>query len=366
MGRMENLKNLLHSLRYGPPHIVNISADMYQVTRHFPSTSPAGDQTSGPFRGYAYIQILLPTRSTGQLPLKIYFPKDYYMPGRPPWLVIKVDPPATLKPHQYLDGNGRVLLERLPPYPDIIQLLTSICSIFPEDPRMNPSPVSSSSQPNLHQQQQEGSFVTRPINYTGNGTLRGSGSGPVYPTFNSTIPVGSRLYQNYATAPAQTPPTQTYLTNPYQSGQDSKKHLQDKIQQAYENLSISIAKEESQCFVSDLSEQFKDLTSDHEQLFRRNQELKRLINQQQQETLRLSQPPPQLFETTWQTQRRESNAEDDAIGDAMYYLASEFKKGTHSDFTLDVYLKAVRTMSRKQFYARTLRLKIENNGVVLP
>ncbi|CAM9988688.1 unnamed protein product [Pylaiella littoralis] len=307
-------------------------------------------------------------------PIEVFITENY--PSAPPMCYIRPTSGMSLKVgHRHVDQGGLVYLPYLHEWSarthNLVELIANMSSVFGAEPPLFATPPggrrpSTQQHPPRQQQQQQQQQLYGGSSQTPHTTRPAAAgvAGMASPYVGGGVG-GSPTQQH---RPAPVPPPRP---NPEQVRKDMEMavtvKLQSELQAIYATLGSDMDKAfDTQCRLEDHR---REVEASVEELSRRKKELERLLKVSQERELEL--------DTYLQEKKKEGEpsvddliepkdalseqmlrlvAENAALEDALYYLDLGV---TDSVITVEVFLKEIRRLARKQFVARATMKKVE-------
>ncbi|KAK5642806.1 hypothetical protein RI129_008973 [Pyrocoelia pectoralis] len=303
-------------------------------------------------------------------------------PNNAPICYVKPTPDMSIKASMYVDQNGKIYLPYLhdwvPTSSDIIGLIQVMIVTFGEQPPVFARPKDDlpyQRSPYMPQQPPAGgsSFMPFPTPYPPAGGFSGY---PPYPPTNTGFP----QYPNYPSYPSYTASNFDNPAVPPMSGGTGtikEEHIRESLLTAIEEKLMRRMKEQFQqsqaeldtlrrtqdelkqgkakldAILARLEKEENDLNKNITILQDKEQELEKAIERlSNQEAIDVDDAV--ITTAPLYKQLLNAFAEEAALEDAIYYMGEALRRGV---IDLDVFLRQVRTLSRKQFMLRALMQK---------
>lgn len=306
-------------------------------------------------------------------------------PNNAPMCFVKPTPDMQIKVSMYVDHNGKIYLPYLhewnPASSDLYGLILVMICAFGEHPPVFSKPRTADVQPPYPTQPQHSTFMPMP------------GTGGNYPPYPSMIPhqpmplgvTGSNTTnfslpystENNPPYPTFSPSLTTPQTPSSNSSTITEEHIraslltavQDKLMQKLNeyfgqsraeldileqtSTELNQGKIKLQELIDKLNKEKGDLERNIDLLKERDAELEKAINELGEQG-EVDVDEAVTTTTPLYKQILNAYAEEAAIEDTIYYMGEALRRGV---IDLDVFLKQVRTLSRKQFMLRALMQK---------
>uniref|UniRef100_A0A669QVG4 Tumor susceptibility 101 n=1 Tax=Phasianus colchicus TaxID=9054 RepID=A0A669QVG4_PHACC len=302
-----------------------------------------------PYRGNIY-----------NIPICLWLLDTY--PFNPPICFVKPTSSMTIKTGKHVDANGKIYLPYLHewkyPQSDLLELIQVMIVVFAEEPPVFSRPTVSASYP--------------PYQATGPPTSKCSGSFPSYP-YPAGVPFPPTTNVPYY--PSQPPVT---TVGPSRDGTISEDTIRASLISAVSDKLRWRMKEEmdrAQAELNALKRTEEDLKKGHQKLEEMVTRLDQEVAEVDKNIELLKKKDEELSSALEKMESQSENndideviiptaplykqilnlyAEENAIEDTIFYLGEALRRGV---IDLDVFLKHVRLLSRKQFQLRALMQK---------
>jgi len=371
---------------YGP-NAQRVADDIYHLVSSFQSLIPKSDtyyNNEGIPETLICLTGTIPISFHGakyNIPLMMWIPRAY--PFHPPTCFVTPTKEMVIKQnHQSVDANGQCFVPYLQEWGTssvLLGFVTSLCGVFSKEPPLFSvgAQQRQNSQSNLKSQKP---LPPTPSTYTPSPAIPPSHTPPSYtpPPIHTPLPPTPSLYPNTTPTTSQiSPPTTRTSTSIPSSQARNSPYQNDPLRQATQTLQRKLDE-----FMKQSTKDIDTFMANQNALQSRSVELDNIIQKMQQEENELEkvvagaiakgeeiedwisrmEQPRDLDEIVvpedpLSNQLFNVIAEDSALEDLVYYLGKALAAGKMDS---EAYLKEVRSISRQQFFARALSLKLNS------
>lgn len=343
--------------------------------------------------------------NTYNIPVSIWLVDTH--PYNPPICYVKPTSTMQIKASKHVDMNGKVYLPYLHewkhPTSDLMGLIQIMCIVFGETPPVysKASPPQAGQQqppyptggymampqlnrpsygqsPSYGSTQYPGSYMQPP--YPTNSPYSGTGSYPYPPSTVSSYPSATTYQTTYSNASSYQQSTNPYYTSPNTATNTNtvtEEHLrasllsavEDKMRRRLKEIfaqsqaemdalkktqeDLNKGKENLEEIIGNLEKEQHDVTENISLLKDKMEDLKQVLTKMEQQD-QVDIDEAVVTTAPLYRQLLTAFADENATQDAIYYLGEALRKGV---IEIDVFLKHVRELSRKQFMLRALMKK---------